>query len=136
MSLCADLGDQIQAVIDTNSDATTEPANDAVDQIELLYKLLREENESAEDFNVRLYNEYLYSGIEREDPGFGQPVQPFPAACRLLDSTKSEELQKLISDTTDALTYRKWLTERHAEACEDASEGTASLLNEIELTLA
>ena len=88
------------------------------------------QSDGLQDFNIQLYNEYLNSGVEREDPGFEQPISPFPASC----STGSafEELDKLISDTTDALTYQKWLSSKLEEGCGDARDSYVSLRDNVD----
>ena len=56
-----------------------------------------------------MYNEFLKSGIENITPEFEQPKNPPPSLCVLADATKFEELNTLITETTEALTYVQWL---------------------------
>ena len=68
--LCSGLNGEIQAVIDANKDAGVEPANAAVAIIGDLAMINQIATDDLENFNVNLYNEYLESGIARENPGF------------------------------------------------------------------
>lgn len=43
------------------------------------------------------------------DPGFGIPNGEAPALCLLIDPTRVEELQNLIDETTEQLSYENFL---------------------------
>ena len=53
-----------------------------------------------------------------------------PSVCA--DSTKWNELEKLIVDTRDALTYTNWLKESFEGACGGAAEKYRSILNDVD----
>jgi hypothetical protein len=78
-----------------------------------------------------MYNEFLKSGIEEITPEFEQPKNPPPSLCVLDDATKFEDLNKLITDTTEALTYVQWLNEQLSGACEASAAGFTDVLNDI-----
>ena len=69
-SLCAELDDQILAVLAANQDATSEPANAAVGLIGDLAMLSQRADEDIKDFNIRVFNDFLKSGIEPIEPDF------------------------------------------------------------------
>ena len=50
----------------------------------------------------------------------------------MLDASKHAALQKLISDTTDALTYQKWLQGKLEETCGGAGDAYRDILSRIE----
>ena len=55
------------------------------------------------------------------DPGFGIPNGEAPALCLLIDPTRVEELQNLIDETTEQLSYERFLQDRLSEVCGESA---------------
>lgn len=81
MALCAGLDTEIRNVMTTNLDDINEPRNAIVGLIGDLAMIMQRSDEDIQQFNLRIYNDYLKSGIEQVDPDFSQPIDPLPAVC-------------------------------------------------------
>ena len=53
----------------------------------------------------------------------------------MFDSSKHAELEKLISETTDVLTYTKWLEGKREMACSKAGDSYREILNTVDSEL-
>ena len=79
------------------------------------------DEETVQEFNNRLFNEFVGSAVNQVDPGFAMPNGEAPVLCTLLDPTTIETLQTLIDETTEALSYEEFLTERLNELCGESA---------------
>jgi len=66
--------------------------------------------ESDEDYINRQYQMYLDANVELEEVDISTPVDEFPSFCG--SSEAFDQLNGLIADIADGLTYGKWLSEQ------------------------
>lgn len=60
-------------MIDANADALTRPSANVASLIQQLSVLEMRSEESVQDFNDRIYNEFIGSAVNEVDPGFAMP---------------------------------------------------------------
>ena len=93
------------------------------------------DQETVQDFNSRLFNEFVGSAVNEVDPGFAMPQGEAPVLCTLLDPTTIEALQTLIDETTEALSYEEFLTDRLNELCGESAMIFAGLRDQTQQQL-
>lgn len=109
MKLCQEYDDQIQTILDANSDALSAPRERNEELLRQMALLFKNEDESDEDFRNRIFTEFVGVGVDVIEPDFSMPTENVPSICALQDPTKIEELQQLIEDMTTELSYEKFL---------------------------
>lgn len=125
-SFCGPLDEQIQTTLTENADATSAPAIQAVALLQDLASVNQTPGQSAEDYQLQVFTEFVSGGFTEEEIDFGLPRDSYPATCR--NGAAFEELATLVASTKQAETYVVWLENELATAC----DGTQSTFAEVE----
>ena len=128
-SYCDPLDEQIQTTLTENADATSAPGAEVVSLIQDLATVQALDGETLEEFGAKLFTEFSDDGPAGEDIGFALPRDSYPATCG--NSAAFADLEELVRTTTEAVTYKTWLENKLATACDATQTAFANVEQQL-----